>query len=57
MSITTCALSGQPLTDPVVSVKTGHVFERSLITKHLEATGQCPLTGINLSADSDLIAL
>jgi len=57
MSVTTCALSGQPLIKPVVSVKTGHVFERDLILKQLEATGQCPLSGVDLDPKQDLIAL
>lgn len=39
MSITTCALSGQPLKDPVVSIKTGHIFEKSVISQHLNDTG------------------
>lgn len=33
------------------------MFEKNLILKHLEATGQCPLTGIDLSAENDLIPL
>ena len=33
-----------------------HVFEKSLILKQIQASGQCPLTGVNLSA-SDLIDL
>jgi pre-mRNA-processing factor 19 len=56
MSLTTCALSGQPLVTPVVSVKSGHVFEKDLIMKHLSNTGQCPLTGADLSPQ-DLIPL
>jgi pre-mRNA-processing factor 19 len=39
MSVTNCALSGLPLENPVVSVKSGHVFEKSLIEKHLLNTG------------------
>ena len=57
MSVTTCALSGQPLLNPVVCTKTGHVFERDLIKKHIEATGQCPLTGQDLSWEQDFIEL
>ena len=49
MSVTTCALTGQPLVNPVVSVKTGHVFEKDLIKKHIEQTGQCPITGVDLT--------
>ena len=50
MSVTTCALSGESLVNPVVSIKSGHVFERALIEKHLNNTGQCPITGVDLNA-------
>jgi pre-mRNA-processing factor 19 len=33
-----------------------HVFEKSLIEKHISGTGQCPVTGVTLEP-SDLIAL
>lgn len=49
MSISHCALSGETLSVPVVSTKSGHVFEKSLIEKHILNTGQCPLTGVDLS--------
>ena len=55
MSIANCALSGQPLRHPVVSVKSGHIFEKEVITRHLHNTGQCPLTGQDLNAATDLI--
>jgi 7-cyano-7-deazaguanine reductase len=44
MSLYTCAISGQQLKEPVVSKKSGHVFERGLVEKHIEASGQCPIT-------------
>ena len=56
MSVTHCALSGEILKNPVVSMKSGHVFEKSLIEKHILNTGQCPLTDSDL-VQSDLIAL
>lgn len=56
MSVTTCALSGNPLEEPVVSTKTGHVFERSVIEKHIDNTGQCPITGVDLEKQ-DLLTL
>ncbi|CAG9331676.1 unnamed protein product [Blepharisma stoltei] len=56
MSVTHCALSGQPLIDPVVSVKTGHVYERSAITKYIQSTGRCPITNVELSLP-DIISL
>ena len=49
MSLTNCALSGESLVNPVVSIKSGHVFEKALIEKHLANTGQCPLTGVDLN--------
>jgi pre-mRNA-processing factor 19 len=56
MSVTTCALSGQPLEYPVVSLKSGHVFEKRLIEEHISKTGQCPVTGMDLDK-SELISL
>lgn len=44
MSWNLCALSGVAMVDPVVSRKSGHVFERRLIEKQIEATGLCPIT-------------
>ena len=57
MSVTTCALSGQTLKVPVVSIKSGHIFEKDLIQKHLLNTGQCPITGQDLNPSTDLIEL
>ena len=48
MSVTNWALSGNPLEEAVVSIKTGHVFEKKIIEKYIDNTGQCPITGINL---------
>lgn len=42
--------------DPVVSTKSGLLFERRLIEKAIAETGSCPITGEPLS-ESDLIAL
>jgi len=56
MSLNTCALSGNILETPVVSTKTGHVFEKRVIEKHIEATGQCPITGQELEL-SDIVAI
>lgn len=49
-----CAFSGKLLTQPVVSKKTGHVFEKEMIVKHIQSTGQCPVTGGELLLE-DLI--
>ena len=51
-----CAVSGEVPQDPVVSKTTGHVYERRMIEKEIARTGQCPLTGADLSAD-DLISV
>ena len=56
MSLYTCAISGQQLKEPVVSKKSGHVFERGLVEKHIEASGQCPITNQPLEI-SDLLPL
>ena len=51
-----CALSGVAPEQPVVSTKSGHIFERSVVTKFVEANGRCPVTGEPLAAD-DLLPL
>jgi pre-mRNA-processing factor 19 len=51
MSINTCALTGRLLERPVISKKTGHVFEKELIIKHIETTSQCPITGQEMTLD------
>ena len=49
MSISKCSLSGKIIENPVVSVLTGHVFEKEEIEKHIDQTGQCPITGNPIS--------
>ncbi|EFC42976.1 PRP19/PSO4 pre-mRNA processing factor [Naegleria gruberi] len=39
---------------PVISKKTGHLFEKSLILKYIEEHGKCPITGQDLTPN-DLI--
>ena len=39
-----CAITGETLKEPVISKKSGHLFEKKLILKHIESTGQCPIT-------------
>lgn len=51
-----CAISGEPPQDPVVSSKSGHVYERRLITKYITDNGTDPLTGEKLD-ESDLISV
>ena len=38
----------------MISKKTGHIFEKSLVLKHLEDEGKCPITNMELSRD-DLV--
>uniref|UniRef100_K3WXH6 Pre-mRNA-processing factor 19 n=1 Tax=Globisporangium ultimum (strain ATCC 200006 / CBS 805.95 / DAOM BR144) TaxID=431595 RepID=K3WXH6_GLOUD len=53
-----CSLSGQIPTEPVASLKSGHVFEKRLLLKYLEQNQQrCPVTNEELDADKDLLAI
>lgn len=54
MATIVCAISGTPPEEPVFSPKTGHVYEKRLITKNIEASGKCPVTKEELSQD-DLV--
>ncbi|KAI8476157.1 MAG: spliceosome component, nuclear pre-mRNA splicing factor [Monoraphidium minutum] len=51
-----CAISGNVPEEPVVSKKTGHLFERRLVEKYVAETGKCPVTQGELAAD-DLLPL
>merc|ERR1712086_472831 len=51
-----CQISGQTPEDPVVTAKSGFLFERRLIEKYIENTGKDPVSGEELSAD-DLISI
>ncbi|KAI0706063.1 WD40-repeat-containing domain protein [Cytidiella melzeri] len=51
-----CSISGEPPQDPVVSHKSGHVYERRLILKYITENGTDPITGDKLE-ESDLIAV
>lgn len=51
-----CAISGNVPEVPVVSIKSGHVFEKSLITKYVSETGKDPISGVELGPD-DLLPL
>ncbi|TDH69818.1 hypothetical protein CCR75_006447 [Bremia lactucae] len=53
-----CCLSGQVPVEPVVSIKSGHVFEKRLLLKYLEQNQQhCPITNVELNENEDLLAL
>jgi pre-mRNA-processing factor 19 len=49
-------MSGEPPVDPVVSRKSGHMFEKRTILTYILETGTCPITGQPLSAE-DLLEL
>ncbi|KDQ54877.1 hypothetical protein JAAARDRAFT_181593 [Jaapia argillacea MUCL 33604] len=51
-----CAISGEPPQDPVVSTKSGHVYERRLIQKYITDNGTDPITGEKLE-ESDLVSV
>jgi pre-mRNA-processing factor 19 len=51
-----CAISGNVPEEPVVSKKSGHVFEKRLIDKYVAETGRCPVTQAELGPD-DLLPL
>jgi SUMO ligase MMS21 Smc5/6 complex component len=44
MSLSICSITGQPLSQPMASLKTGHLFEREVIVKHLNSFPYCPIT-------------
>jgi hypothetical protein len=49
-----CALTGQLIKEGAVSKKTGHVYEKSAIIKHLSSFPYCPMTNQAMSLD-DLV--
>jgi len=51
-----CQISGQAPEDPVVTAKSGYLFDRRLIEKYIDSTGKCPVSGEELSMD-DLISI
>lgn len=52
-----CAISGEIPKDPVVSKKTGIIFEKSLIEKYVASNGDsCPITNTPLTVD-DLLPI
>lgn len=51
-----CAISGEPPQEPVVSSKSGKVFEKRLIVKYINENGTDPTTGEKLE-ETDLISI
>jgi len=51
-----CAISGEPPQDPVISTKSGHVYERRLVQKYITENSTDPVTGEQLE-ESDLVSV
>lgn len=51
MSRVTCAISGQPTDTPVVSPKSGAVFDKNLILKYIDEFGRDPTNDAELRPD------
>ncbi|KAJ3332616.1 hypothetical protein HDU76_013658 [Blyttiomyces sp. JEL0837] len=51
-----CAISGEVPQEPVISKKTGHVYEKRLILKYIAESGKEPATGDTLTED-DLLPI
>lgn len=51
-----CAISGEAPLDPVISTKSGQIYERRLILKYITENGTDPITGDKLE-ESDLISV
>ncbi|KAH9949431.1 nuclear matrix protein NMP200 [Amylocystis lapponica] len=51
-----CSISGEPPQDPVVSAKSGHVYERRLIQKYLAENGTDPADLITIKANPQAAA-
>ena len=51
-----CAISGEPPQDPVISTKSGHLYERRLVQKYITENGTDPVTGDKLE-ESDLVSV
>ena len=49
-------VSGEVPLNPVISSKSGHLFERRLIEKYIAQEGKCPVTQVPLS-ETDLIPI
>ena len=49
-------VSGEVPQEPVISTKTGHLYEKHIIEKHLRAEAKCPVTGVEMTED-DLMTM
>ncbi|KAH9626443.1 hypothetical protein KSS87_004945 [Heliosperma pusillum] len=51
-----CSISGELPEEPVVSKKSGLLFEKRLIERHISDFGKCPITGEQLTMD-DIVSV
>lgn len=51
-----CSISNERCSHPVVCKKTGHIYERSLIEKHLKLHKTCPITSDPMTMD-DIVSI
>ncbi|KAG7767734.1 hypothetical protein KL931_003547 [Ogataea haglerorum] len=51
-----CSISGNPAQEPVLSTKSGHVFEKRLVEEYIAQHGMDPITGDSLTSE-DLVAI
>lgn len=56
MSIYYCSITGEPCEVPVASKKSGHVYEKRVIEKYIDANGNDPVTNQPIGKE-DLIEL
>lgn len=56
MSGVVCALSGVVAEDPVYA-KSGYIYERRIIEKHIDMNGKCPISGMELNKNNDLLPI
>lgn len=46
-----CAITNKPITTPMISLKTGHIFEKEEILNKLKISNNCPITGCKLAIE------
>ncbi|KAG5360837.1 Pre-mRNA-processing factor 19 [Yarrowia sp. B02] len=46
-----CSISGEPAQQPVLSPKSGHIFERRLIETYVQENGKDPINGEELAVE------
>ncbi|KAK7683978.1 hypothetical protein QCA50_012954 [Cerrena zonata] len=51
-----CAISGEEATEPVISSKSGHIFEKKLVVNYISTSGRDPINDEPLTVD-DLIPI